>query len=253
MPVRNDPRVVTPPRTTAPDSTRVATPANTGTTTPASTRGRTRNRDTFETPRSSTTPTSYKPPGNIAKSVRKLIDANPNLTTFVGGHKTIEECTGYGVHGKAYTLDASAAKFMDTLKTIKPSELWNDTARYEMAFDRTTGKVYTKGNEQPAIREGMVFFLELDIALGVKIPVSFEIMKMDAATGEFTFSYTTNNKSQGIQRLMIEDTPTGSKVFHETRFKSDSNFRDKHFYKPFHEKLLNEFYGALNKRMAAGG
>ena len=50
--------------------------------------------------------------------------------------------------------------------------------------------------------------------------------------------------------LAFNDTAGGSHVVHETRFKSDSEFRDRNFYIYFHEKLLKEFYAALAKKLS---
>lgn len=192
-------------------------------------------------------------PNDLANPTKKFLRDNPRLYELKGGHKDFSTCVGYGEHAYNGDFTTSSAKVIQAIATSQPKDLWAGTSEYQLTYDRTTKKIYTRADNHPPIAVGMVFILSLKLAPLVYIPVAFEIVDLDPQTGHFAFSYVLQNKSQGIQMLAFKDTANGSHVLHETRFKSDSEFRDKNFYIYFHEKLLKEFYGALSKKLAAGG
>lgn len=189
-------------------------------------------------------------PSDLANPTKKFLRDNPRLYELRGGHKDFSTCVGYGEHVYDGDFTVSSAKVIQAIATSQPKDLWSGTSQYQLTYDRNTKKVYTRNDTHPPIALGMVFILTLKIAPLVYIPVAFEIVSLDPGTGKFAFSYVLQNKSQGIQALAFNDTAGGSHVVHETRFKSDSEFRDRNFYIYFHEKLLKEFYAALAKKLS---
>lgn len=190
-------------------------------------------------------------PDSLMNSSRTFFAENPFLYEMRGGHKNFSTTIGYYEHSLDKDLKVSSAKFIDAITTTPPKELWNDSSSYEMTYDRNTGKIYSKSDVHPPIAKGMVFVLRLKLAPLIFIPVAFEIVELNPAQGRFAFSYVIQNKSQGIQRLSFNDTATGSHVLHETRYLSGADFRDRHLYVPFHEKLVSEFYEVMDKRLRA--
>ena len=189
-------------------------------------------------------------PSNLDNPAKKFLRDNPRLFELKGGHKNFTTCSGFGEHAYNGDFTTSSARVIDAIATSQPKDVCGRRGAPESLPLARPQKVYARGGRLPPIAVGMVFILSLKLAPLVFIPVAFEIVDLNAATGNFAFSYVVQNKSQGIQMLAFTDTPTGSHVLHETRFKSDSEFRDRNFYIYFHEKLLKEFYGALAKKLA---
>ena len=190
-------------------------------------------------------------PKTLDKTALKFLRANPKLEELKAGHQDFSTTQGYNPHKAEYQLPVSSADFINAIATSKPEDLWNGTAKYQMSYDRNTGKTYGPGDAHPPIGKGQVFILELKLTSYFSIPVCFEVVDCDPKNGRFAFSYVTKNKSQGIQQLQLQDNANGSNVVHETRFKSNDEFRDKHLYVPFHEKMLKEFYESVGKKLEA--
>ncbi|MBK9070075.1 MAG: hypothetical protein IPL79_03580 [Myxococcales bacterium] len=181
----------------------------------------------------------------LGRAVRKFVTANPRLYELAAGHRDFSTTEGFNEHVYETDLPFRASEFIEALATMSPEALWASSSEYRLGFNRQTGVLSQPGEAPPRIATGMVFVLRLRIAPLIYLPVAFEIVEMDAAAGRFAFSYVTQNKTQGIQRVTVSDRGAGAHIKHETRFKSDSEFRDDYFYVPFHEKLVREFYEAV--------
>jgi hypothetical protein len=79
----------------------------------------------------------------------------------------------------------------------------------------------------------------------LKIPVGFKIINLNREKGILEFSYLRNNKSKGVQQLIVEENGDKVKLTHSTRFLSGNHFRDNKLYGNFHEVLMDEFYDRL--------
>ena len=125
-------------------------------------------------------------------------------------------------HIKSYTFKGNAEEAFNLLLSLSPYEIW----------EGTTGR-----------GPGQVYFLELDIIKKMQIPVAFKVVELDKAKKTFSFSYLKQNKSQGIQRITFEQDCTNFKINHETHYKSDSKFRDKH------RVYWNDIWESFEKRL----
>jgi len=57
------------------------------------------------------------------------------------------------------------------------------------------------------------------------------------------FSYIDDNKAKGKQVIEFFDNGSGStRIVHRSYFKSESSFRDRILYPPFHKKFIREFH-----------
>ena len=163
--------------------------------------------------------------------------------------RTFESCSDYNYHVKKYKFKGNAQSAFKKLLTLSPAELWKSTSRFELEYDPASKKFIGKDQELPPVAVGQLFFLELDIVKNMRIPVGFEVVELNTKTRTIAFSYLKHNKSQGIQRIHFVQDGEDFKIVHETRFKSDSKFRDQFLYGPFHTKLLNVFWDDFGKHL----
>jgi hypothetical protein len=189
--------------------------------------------------------------GNVGRAVRKFLRANPRLYELRAGHTDFSTCPDYRVHLYERDLGFTAAEFLAALATTPPAELWSGASQWRLTYDRRTGEIFEHGDDHPPLGPGMVMLMALKVIPGIWIPVGLEIVELDAAAGRFSIAYLAQNKTQGLQQLVFTAREGGSHVRHESRYQSDSEFRDARFYVPFHERFLADFYEAMEARLGA--
>ena len=187
---------------------------------------------------------------NVSDTVREFIRENGlDARKFQESCPSFEACSHMNYHVKTYKFEGDAQIAFDKLASLKPNELWNGSSRFQLEYDPTSNMFLDKDSELPDVKPGQVYFLELDITKKLKIPVAFKVVEMNPETRTLAFSYLKQNKSNGIQRIRLEQEGEKFKIIHETHFKSDSVLRDKLLYGPFHTKLLNNFWGSFKERL----
>jgi hypothetical protein len=184
----------------------------------------------------------------VSGTVQKFVD-NSDMTELTPSCANFEACSDMRYHSKTYVLKGEAQRAFEKLISLKPNQIWDGSSRFEMAYDPESGRYIGKNEELPDVKVGQVFFLELDIALGLKIPVAFKVVDLDQEKLSLSFSYLKQNKSNGIQRITFHQKNDEIHIVHETRFRSSSKFRDKNLYGRFHEILLDDFYEGFKKKM----
>lgn len=140
--------------------------------------------------------------------------------------------------------------------TLKPEEAYNGrSSNFGMANNKET-KCLTKSRNSDftALRENMIYFLDLKVKLlymnVLKIPVAYEINKVDPENKMLEFTYLSNNLSNGRQSVRFEELPNGkTKIIHDTWFKSLNKKRYKYLYKPVHKNLVNKFHKDVIKKL----
>jgi hypothetical protein len=156
---------------------------------------------------------------------------------------TIEDCQSYKYHSKTYKFKGNARVAFEKLIANRGKDIWNGTTKFDLVYDPKTNLALDNDSpDLPLIELGQVYFLELGVTKNMKIPVGFKIVEINHDELKLAFSYLRKNKSRGIQRLTFKQKGKNFTIKHETRFKSDSKLRDAVLYRPFHTKLLNEFY-----------
>jgi hypothetical protein len=158
----------------------------------------------------------------------------------------------YRYHEKTYDLPVSKAQFFSALTRFHPRDIWKGDSRFELSMNFNQNQLYYKDDDHPGLIEGDIVFLELTARLNklikTKIPVAFQIIKIDEFSGEVSFSYLKQNKSKGIQHLQVTEHDDGSiSIRHMSRFQSGSDLRDDRLYAPIHEKLTDDFYFQLER------
>ena len=66
-----------------------------------------------------------------------------------------------------------------------------------MEYDPESNLFMGKDQELPEVRVGQVFFLELDITMGMQIPVAFEVIELNHSKRTITFSYLKKKQITG--------------------------------------------------------
>lgn len=184
----------------------------------------------------------------VAPSVQEFITGH-DLSELTPSCPSFDECAHMNYHVKSYTFKGNAKKAFELLVSLKPTEIWKGTSRFEMEYDPESKSYLGKDQNLPEITQGQVFFLELDITKKMQIPVAFQVVELDHENQTLSFSYLKQNKSNGIQRITFVQDHENFKVVHETHFMSDSKFRDKLLYGFFHTRLLNDVWKDFEKRL----
>jgi len=181
---------------------------------------------------------------NISSTTQKFLNENQNANDFLTEScPAIEDCQGFKYHSKTYKFEGNAKAAFNQLIANRGKDIWNGTTKFDLVYDPKTNLALDNDSpDLPMIDVGQVYFLELGITDKMKIPVGFKIVEINHDELKLAFSYLRRNKSNGIQRLTFKQKGKNFTIKHETRFQSDSKFRDALLYRPFHTKLLNEFY-----------
>lgn len=146
-------------------------------------------------------------------------------------------------HNVNYTTAGKAQDIFDRLIALSPMQLWDGSIAFQRAYDPATQQSYDrKAALELSVTQGQVYFLNLNLPLGVTIPVSFQLVKVDPQQRIIEFSYVKQNKTQGIQFIDVTQEGDQARFTHQTCYRSGSLFRDRALYPWLHEYLLDEFY-----------
>lgn len=129
----------------------------------------------------------------------------------------------------------------------EPSAWSGGSAVFEFLWDPATAAGYDRdAGAFPAISEGQVVLLTLDLLPKLKLSTVFQFVEVDAAARRVSFSYLASNPgATGVQRATFSQDGEEVVVTHVSRYKSASWFRDVVFYPPVHRALLDGFYGRV--------
>ena len=177
--------------------------------------------------------------------------------------KTLEEEEADGIlgtkeHEMDYTFEArTAEEVYSEMVNAQPAELWRGKATFYNGIPANQSAPPSDGIF-PSREEGDILFVGLNIRFAsvvriLGIAVGFRVVKVDPEQKVIEFSYLNSNTSKGVQRIEISDTTNGGAyVFHKScyRSKNGEKYRDD-AYPYFHEKMINDFYRNLEKRLAA--
>jgi hypothetical protein len=187
----------------------------------------------------------------MSKPVKKFFEkngANPDL--FTESCVDFDDCDSFNYHTKDYKFMGDAASSFRNLIAMSPDQAWIDSSQFEVGFDPKTRIYYgLKSSYKPSIEVGQIFFLNLTVAGLLHMPVAFKIVEVNFETNTIAFSYLKQNKSNGIQRIIFKQNGPEMIVQHETKFKSNSNFRDSLLYRKFHEDLLDDFWQKIESKI----
>ena len=183
----------------------------------------------------------------LPKVVQKMLTSNNiDLDRYSKSREYEANILHYNRHIRQYEINMNPKELFATYANVSPKEAWNSKrAKLAMGyFDDTETIKYADKDEFGPIQVGDLYFLQLDVHLG-KVPVAFEISVVDHVNRIIRFNYLKQNKSNGLQTLYFmehETDPNKTILNHISYFKSDSRFRDKNAYIPFHNILIDDFH-----------
>lgn len=187
-------------------------------------------------------------PGDISPSVKQFISENPDPSLYRASCPSMEACKDYPHHLKRYRIKGDAKELFSKLVARSGKDAWSGDSEFQLAYLPDSKVTVTKNEvEQPSVRLGDIYMLDLNILNKVHMAVAFQIVELNRETNTFAFSYLDQNKSSGIQHIQFIQKGEETVIVHQTYFKSDSKFRDAILYRPFHTLLLNDFYDNFAK------
>ena len=162
----------------------------------------------------------------------------------------------FRAHTKSYYIDAPLQQVWQVYKTISPEQAWQgDIGSFAFMYSRYTGELKYASDDYPGIAEGQVIFLNLRFLRGLfNLAVGQEVTEVNDAEHFIRFCYLENGRSAGSQSVKLESTAEGgTRITHQTSYKSDSEFRDKRLYPLLHSLIIKEYHQSIAMEVARAG
>jgi len=153
------------------------------------------------------------------------------------------------LHRRLYVVQAPLEKLWEVYVSINPLVAW-ETPRthFGIVWDPASARRYRARDASiPSFCIGQIYILELLLTGFYRIPVAFEISRIDKTEHVIEFVYLKNNVSSGRQVLRFTESQdsegrTFSLIEHTTWYRSGKTFRDKYLYAPFHDKIIDAYH-----------
>jgi hypothetical protein len=161
-----------------------------------------------------------------------------------------QDMSSFSKNEMTFFLDGSLEDIWRGYMSASPSESWNGRkVSFGVLLQKFPNSIFYNRDPMTGVATGQVYFLNLKVMKGIyNLPVAFEIITVDTTQRLIEFSYIEGNKSSGVQQIQFFDAgQEHTKVMHISYFKSDSDFRDKWIYPPFHKKIVNDFHRNMRK------
>jgi len=162
-------------------------------------------------------------------------------------YKEGDDLSDYLHHEEIFKVNHPIEKVWDHYMNANPGEVWNGKMlSFGVMVSKNDGEIMYVGDQYSTAKPGQIFYIELNIFGVKKLAVSHEIIGIKADKKYFELSYVEGSKSYGKQRIAFYKTGEGStRIVHSTRYKSDSNFRDRYVYPYFHTKVIGEYHANM--------
>jgi len=189
------------------------------------------------------------------KKIRNFIhhQKSLNIHAFADVRPTFtkdQDVSVYREVEKKYLIKENMHKVFESYRSTSPSVSWNGKMiSFGLMFAKGSNKVLYSDEVFPGVDTGQVVYVNLRLLGGIyNLAVGFEIVDIDPDNKEIVYSYIEGGKSMGEQLLKFTDTKEGyTLLIHKTFFKSNSKFRDRFLYPPFHIKAIDEFHRNMLK------
>lgn len=159
----------------------------------------------------------------------------------------------YRKHSKAFNIQGSIDRVWNTYKTISPEETRvGNMVSFGLMYSRHRNTIFYPGDVYTGMEAGQLIFLNLNLLGLTQLAVGHEIVEVNDAEKNFKICYLQNGASTGTQLIQLKAISNDqTEVTHETWYRSDSVFRDRILYPPFHEKGLTEFHESVKRKVEA--
>ncbi|MBX2967177.1 MAG: hypothetical protein KF845_13615 [Cyclobacteriaceae bacterium] len=136
-------------------------------------------------------------------------------------------------------------------KNIPPARVWGGSMiNFGLQYARYDNSVtYSGTGAYDGLKAGQVLILNLSLLNGlINLCIGHEVMEVNEPGKFVRICYLENSTSQGSQFVRLSPAENGgTKIIHETFYKSGSWFRDRVLYPGLHTKALKEFHGNVRK------
>ncbi len=166
-----------------------------------------------------------------------------------------ETDTSYHSHTKSFIIKADIDKVWEAYSTIHPSVAWDGKMiSFGMLYCKENNELVYHDDHYKRAEVGQIFFVGLRILSGIlKLGVAHVITKIDEVNKILNICYLEKGKSEGSQLISMHTTPDGfTKVVHDTKYKSDSAFRDKILYPALHSIAVGEYHRNVKRKIESG-
>lgn len=153
---------------------------------------------------------------------------------------------------KSFVIKADLNTVWKAYKTISPEDAWSGSlVSFGFLYSKITGKLTYNTDQYEGMQVGQIVFINLHFLDRLfSLPVAHEITEVNDQEKYMRMCYLQNGKSQGSQFIHFYSTPEGyTKIVHNTYYKSDSPFRDKHLYPPLHNMFISEFHNNVAQKI----
>lgn len=159
----------------------------------------------------------------------------------------------YNKHIKSFEIQGSIDIVWNTYKTISPEETRvGNMVSFGLMFSRKRNTIFYPGDRYTGMEPGQLIFLNLNLLGLTQLAVGHEIVEVNDTERNFKICYLQNGASTGTQLIQLkQESENQTTVTHETWYRSDSFFRDRVLYPPFHEKGLTEFHESVKRKVEA--
>lgn len=141
-------------------------------------------------------------------------------------------------------------RLFDEWVHLSPLQMWSGPSSFfELLLmpDGNNYHVYDRTSKTfPELKPGMLLFLQLLVDDSIRIPVAFEITRVDQKNLVLELRYLEQNVSRGVQTITFHAHGADSLVTQVSRFSSGNALRDM-FYPYYHRMLVEGFQHHLQQ------
>jgi len=148
-------------------------------------------------------------------------------------------------HSGTYIINSSVQDVWNICITTSPAVLWNGKMLgLACVYDVNTDNMFYVSDEQcNTLDLKQIYFINLRIMRLFNVAAALMVTKIDADQKLIEFTYIRGNKSVGKQILrLFEFGNNGTKIVHDTFYKSNSKMRDRKFYSRFHQIAITDLH-----------
>jgi hypothetical protein len=169
------------------------------------------------------------------------------IETYSPSKTNDEAKKDYLKHEKIYIINKPLKEVWNTYSCFNAKEAWKTKrSNYIMSYDTDVHVYDFMSNETyDTLKVGKTYLLQLRLMSVVKMPVVFQISKIDDEEKTIEFTYMEENKSNGFQTLLFSEIDGKTQIIHTSYYKSGKKLRDKKLYPHFHELASDDFHKKL--------
>ena len=184
----------------------------------------------------------------------KSLYRKKNLSAFKAQCYDPSKKEQYSTHLKTFVIKEELERVWQVYKTIPPQEAWGGKKiGLGFMYCQDSERIYYTDENCPGAEPSQIFFVNLKLLGGLfQMAVAHRIMGVKEEQRLLRICYLEGGKAQGTQYIRFESFREGhTRVIHETKYKSDSRFRDKWIYPFFHGLFISEFHNNIIRKIYA--